>query len=280
MQDAGTAAEKDPLIPAASLDQDPFVSLGWLRYGIVAALIILLISLIILLIFGWRTRFPAPVTGSSGTTGTTGSTGSTGGTVFSTGPTGPAGPSTFTGATGSVGFTGPTGASGFMVTINQVGELNAVTIAAIEAGATNRFGLAVTVDNRSDMSSPTGLQGEQTTHLDLWDPFAQQWSDLGPWLGITGPTGPSGMASSLNLTGPVGPTGLNNTGVTGATVTGPQGPDGFVTIQTWISVRQWSGRRRISSYWLTDFDSRLFLSRFNRGRRGHGQYKRVPNFCQ
>lgn len=59
-----------------------------------------------------------------------------------------------------------------------------------------------------------GIVGIMTNHLILWDPFAAQWYDAGPWIGRTGMTGSNGPTGATGVAGPsqtgsVGPTGVS-----------------------------------------------------------------------
>jgi hypothetical protein len=223
-------------MPSGELDDDAGIFLGWLPYAVWILSLLALFVLVYLLITGWRQRFPPapPPTGTTGTTGSTGSSGITGptGFILATGPTGPAGAVAFPGPTGIAGVTGPTGASGWMFPVNQFGILNEATIAAIEATSTDRFGLAVTSDQRLNMNLPTGLQNDQSLHLDIFDPFQNAWYDFGPWIGVTGPTGPGLSSGGSGIIGPTGPTGTAPTGPTG--FIGPTGNTGPAGVQPYV----------------------------------------------
>jgi hypothetical protein len=127
-------------------------------------------------------------------------------TVAPQGPTGPTGPFGPTGPTGAVG---PAGSG----------------VAVLGTYATLEF---LEADN------PLGNVGDSyvvDTDLYIWSDLNQEWANVGPFVGATGPigsTGPTGPEVT-GPTGPIGPTGPEGgpTGPTGATGdTGPTGPAG------------------------------------------------------
>ncbi len=222
---------------AGALDDDAGIYLSYLPYLVWTLCLLGIFVLVYLLIVGWRNKFPPPpippptgATGTTGATAITGPSGSTGIIILATGPTGPAGAAGTTGPVGPPGVTGTTGPSGYMFPVNEFGILSESTIAAIEATTTTRFGLAVTSDQRADMSVPAGIQNNQTTHLDVFDAFSQSWTDYGPWLGFLGPTGMGATGSPV--TGATGATGIAPTGPTGIMgptgITGPAGSQPYV----------------------------------------------------
>lgn len=188
---------------------------GWLYWVVGILCFIGVFVAVLLLLLNWRRRYPPkppsppdppfPPTGPF--------------ILYLTGATGPTGGLGSTGPQGATGFTGVTGATGLLAVPNQIGDLNSAIITAIQTSATNIFRYAVTQDQRTQMSSPTGLLGNMTTHMIEWNPFTQTWFDYGPWLGGTGPTGAQGPR------GITGPTGFASAGLTGNTgFIGPTGP--------------------------------------------------------
>lgn len=189
---------------------------GWLYWVVGILCFIGLFVALILLLFRWRQRYPAPKVPTGPTGIITGMTGPI--IFFFTGGTGPTGPLAQTGPQGATGTRGMTGNTGTLAVPNQIGDLTPAIITGIEASATNIYRYAVVSDDRPSLNLPTGLHGNMTTHMIEYNPFTLTWFDYGPWLG---PTGFSGQQGPEGITGP---TGVSSPGVTGGT--GPRGATG------------------------------------------------------
>lgn len=191
----------------------------------IALIVAILVAFIVIVVYRWRRLYPnvgpPPPHGTTG--GHSGASGSSG-FVALTGPTGLAGNAGNTGSSGMAGVSGPTGASGFMFAVNATTDLTNILVTIIETSATTRYWVSVARDLRTDQSAPIGLVGNMTNHLILWDPFAQRWTDYGPWTGATGPTGRAGATGVTGPTGPMTPPTVGPTGSTGSTGIGPPGP--------------------------------------------------------
>lgn len=187
-------------------------------------------------------------TGSQGPQGQTGGTGAQGpqgiqGTAGDTGGTGAQGLQGIqgtagdTGATGAPGGTGGTGTRGEGFNIDEsISSFTITDVTRIQGIGTistsDVYIVTIYSDNREDKNTPSGISGDMTHHIVMYD--GTSWYDWGLFIGDTGATGApggTGGTGGIGGTGDVGPTltgGTGAPGTAGATGgTGAQGPEGI-----------------------------------------------------
>jgi collagen type VII alpha len=189
-----------------------------------------IITLLVFLIYGWKTKV-VPVVIESGFIPITGPAPPP---IGFTGPTGPVGPlETGAGSAGDTGPKGSTGAIGFSIVVDAYGVLTNSLILTIESTQSSYL-FSVIGDARPSFSNPVSLSGNQTGNLIYWN--GVQWFSMTPFIGAQGPTGfqgtngtlgPTGRQGIDSLTGPTGPRGQKgDTGTTGSISTFQ--PNGFL----------------------------------------------------
>lgn len=108
------------------------------------------------------------------------------------------------GPKGDKGDKGDIGDKGESFQIDEYDDLDEAKVSFIESGSgaspSDLYYFLVLDDNRSNQSLPTGISGDMTRHVIMYDGI--NWYDFGPFTGIDGPQGPQG------------PPGLDGVGLT------------------------------------------------------------------
>lgn len=163
---------------------------------------------------------------------------------FNSGPIqGPTGATGLTGATGPRGNTGPMGPRGVTGPIGATGQTGIQGVSIVFKG---------TVANTAALPSTGNALND--TYVDLaaqeahvWD--GDSWTNIGPFLGVQGPTGPQGDQGIQGVQGITGPTGSQ--GATGPT--GAQGLRAFIYSATRIAPDAYQPGEIVyysSQYWI------------------------------
>jgi hypothetical protein len=127
----------------------------------------------------------------------------------------------------AINLAGTTGVQGkgFVVTEPDI-TLDDGKVSAVEGGSytpQSPYSASVFIDSRSDLFTPSGIQGTMVDHVVQYD--GTNWYDAGIWRGPQGQQGPRGLQGPQGLQGVQGPQGEE--GPKGSQGNpGPQGPQG------------------------------------------------------